>query len=128
MRLLLDTHTFLWWCKDDPRLSLTVLDSLGAANNEVYLSTASAWEIVIKSRLNRLELPSPPSQFVQEMITRHSLAVLPIALKHALHDFVLPSLHSDPFDRLLIGQTITEDMKLVTNDRTILQYEVPTLW
>lgn len=128
MRLLLDTHTFLWWCTDDPRLSLTALDVLGAADTEVYLSSASAWEIAIKTRLKRLELPRPPTEFIPEMISRHSLAVLPVSLTHSLHDFELPSLHSDPFDRLLVAQTVTEDMKLVTNDRAIVQYDVPTLW
>ena len=128
MRLLLDTHAFLWWCTDDPRLSLAVIDSVADASNEVYLSAVSPWEIAIKARLGRLELPSPPRDFVRHMIVRHALAVLPITLDHSLRDFDLPSLHADPFDRLLVCQALAEDMKLVTNDRAIMQYGGPTLW
>jgi PIN domain nuclease of toxin-antitoxin system len=94
----------------------------------VYLSTVSAWEIAIKTRLKRLELPRPPAEFVPEMISRHSLAVLSISLTHTLHEFELPSLHSDPFDRLLVAQAVKEGMQLVTNDRLVVEYDVPTLW
>lgn len=128
MRLLLDTHVFLWWCADDPRLSLAVIDAVANEDNEVYLSAVSGWEIAIKSRLGRLPLPEPPAVFVPRMIERHALAVLPVGLKHTLADFDLPKLHSDPFDRLLVAQAKAEDMTLVTADGAVTQYGVKTLW
>lgn len=128
MRLLLDTHTFLWWCSDDAQLSLAVIDAVGNADNEVWLSVVSAWEIAIKARLGRLPLPEPPSVFVPHMVERHALGVMPIQLKHTLADFELPEHHHDPFDRLLVAQALSEGMTLVTDDRAVSQYPVETLW
>lgn len=128
MRLLLDTHAFLWWCADDPRLSLSVIDAVSSEENEVYLSVVSGWEIAIKNRLGRLPLPEKPGSFVPRMIERHSLAVLPVNLRHSLLDAELPGLHSDPFDRLLVAQAVLEDMKLVTDDRVVTSYPIRTLW
>ncbi len=128
MKLLLDTHAFLWWCSDDARLSLRAIDAVGNADNEVWFSVASAWEIAIKARLGRLPLPEPPDTFVPRMIDHHALGVLPIHLKHTLADFELPAHHHDPFDRLLVTQAAAEGMKLVTNDHLMSQYPVDTLW
>lgn len=128
MKLLLDTHAFLWWCADDPRLSLSVIDAVGSEENEVYLSVVSGWEIAIKNRLGRLPLPEKPGTFVPQMIERHSLAVLPVGLRHSLFDAELPVFHNDPFDRLLVAQAVLEDMTLVTDDRAVTSYPVKSLW
>jgi PIN domain nuclease of toxin-antitoxin system len=128
VRLLLDTHTFLWWCADDPRLTLPVIDAVGSQENEVYLSVVSGWEIAIKSRLGRLPLPEQAGKFVRRMIERHALAVLPVNLAHTLLDADLPAIHNDPFDRLLVAQAKLEGMTLVTDDRVVTQYAVETLW
>lgn len=128
MRLLLDTHVVLWWCADDGRLSTTVRTAVGSADNEVYFSVVSGWEIAIKARLGRLPLPEAPDEFVPLMLKRHAFTVLPITLKHVLADYSLPQHHSDPFDRLLAAQAANGDMTLVTNDRALSEYPVKTLW
>lgn len=128
MKLLLDTHTFLWWCADHAQLSKGVRDAVGDASNEVYLSVVSGWEIAIKSRLGRLPLTEPPSVFVPRMVERHALGILTIGLKHVLADHDLPPVHHDPFDRLLVAQALAEEMILVTNDEAIAKYPAATLW
>ncbi|MDT3680961.1 MAG: type II toxin-antitoxin system VapC family toxin [Truepera sp.] len=128
MRLLLDTHAFLWWCANDPRLSTKVTAAVGDGDNEVYFSAVSGWEIAIKSRLGRLDLPEAPTEFVPRMLQLHAFGVLPITLRHALSDFQLPAVHPDPFDRLLVSQAQVEGLTLVTNDRAMGKYDVATFW
>lgn len=128
MRLLLDTHTFLWWCADDPSLSQLAREHIAESNNEVYLSAVSAWEIAIKARLGKLPLPDKPDKFVAAMLKRHGFGVLTISMKHVLADHDLPTHHSDPFDRLLIAQAIIEDLSLISNDAKLANYPVTVLW
>ncbi len=128
MSLLLDTHTFLWWCADDPKLSTTARNAISQANQRVLFSVVSAWEIAIKTRLGKLTLPSPPQLFMTSMLKRHRFEVLEISLAHATAEFNLPSHHADPFDRLLIVQAQQEELTLVTNDGHIERYKIVTLW
>ena len=128
MRLLLDTHTFLWWTADDPKLSSGAEAAIASATNEVLVSAVNGWEIAIKARLGKLPLPEAPDLFVARMVQRHAFGVLPVSLTHALHEYHLPTHHSDPFDRLLIAQAQLEKLTLVTNDALVAQYNVSTLW
>ena len=128
MRLLLDTHTFLWWCANSPQLSKEAADAIADGNNDVYVSAVNGWEIAIKARLGKLPLPDKPDVFMTSMLKRHAFGVLPISLGHAVGEYDLPTHHSDPFDRLLISQTQLEGMTLVTNDAQINRYGVSTLW
>ena len=128
MRLLLDTHAFLWWCADDPRLTETVLQTVADADNEVFVSAVTGWEIAIKTRLGKLPLGEEPNAFMTHMLARHAFGVLPISLRHTLRDFSLPTHHSDPFDRLLVAQAQLEALTLITDDGQIVKYDVPTLW
>lgn len=128
MRLLLDTHAFLWWCADDPRLTETVLQTVATADSEVFVSAVTGWEIAIKTRLGKLPLGEAPDAFITRMLARHAFGVLPISLRHTLRDYSLPTHHSDPFDRLLVAQAQLEALTLVTNDDKISRYDVPTLW
>lgn len=128
MRALLDTHTFLWWNTDDPRLSWTARETIADGRNEIYLSVASAWEIAIKAARGSLILPQPPEQYVSDRLRLHRLAVLTIHLRHALHVYDLPMIHRDPFDRLLIAQSQLEDLPLLTADPEIKQYDVTVVW
>ena len=128
MRLLLDTHAFLWWCASDSKLSSRAHAAIADADHEVHLSVVSGWEIAIKARLGRLPLPSAPEAFVRSMLERHAFTVLPITMRHALADFRLPVHHGDPFDRLLVAQASAENLTLVTNDALVQRYEVPWLW
>lgn len=128
MRALLDTHTFLWWNTDDPRLSGAAREAIADGGNEIFLSAASAWEIAIKTARGRLSLPDPPEVYVADRLTRHRFQALPIQLSHALRVFSLPDLHRDPFDRLLIVQSQMEDMPLLTADADLSKYEVDVIW
>ncbi len=128
MRLLLDTHAFLWWVGDDDRLSKDVREALALADNEVFISVASSWEMAIKVRLGRLNLNEPLEGFVTRQIKLNALSVLPVDLQHTFTLQRLPVHHRDPFDRILIAQALAIDATLVTRDRLIGQYSVPVLW
>jgi PIN domain nuclease of toxin-antitoxin system len=128
MKALLDTHTFLWWNIDDERLSLKARQVIEDAQNEIYLSAASAWEIAIKAARGRLELPETPEHYVSKRMAYHHFLPLPIQLSHALYVYNLPNLHPDPFDRLLIAQSLLEGIPLLTSDVEISRYEVDIIW
>ncbi len=118
MRLLLDTHAFLFWCGDDPRLGETERQAIGDGANEVLLSAASVWEMAIKQALGRLQVPEPPSAAV----ARLGIGRLAVAFEHAEATVLLPPLHRDPFDRLLVAQARSEGLTLVTRDPLIRTY------
>ena len=128
MRVLLDTHTFLWWNTDDPRLSPVAREVIADGRNELYLSVASAWEIAIKAARGSLILPEPPEQYVPSRLRLHHMSVLAIQLRHALHVYDLPLIHRDPFDRLLIAQSRLEELPLLTADPDIRHYDVNVVW
>ena len=128
MDALLDTHTFLWWNMDDPRLSPLAREIISDGRNTIYLSAASAWEIAIKTSRGRLILPEPPDRYVTSRINKNNFQPLPIHLSHALHIFQLPDLHRDPFDRLLISQCQLEDLPLLSSDPIINQYDLKVIW
>jgi len=124
VRLLLDTHVFLWWLADDDRLKGGERAAIRDPGNDVYLSAASIWEIVIKEALGRLRVPELPSVAA----SRLGLQPLPITFEHAEATATLPPLHGDPFDRLLMAQAKTESLTLVSYDGAIRAYEgVPLL-
>ncbi len=128
MRLLLDTHTFLWWSANDPQLSGAARGAIASGDNDVYVSAVNGWEISIKARLGKLPLPEEPAKFMTRLMSRHGFAALPITLAHAVHEFGLPPHHADPFDRLLVAQAQLEDLVLVTNDPVVGRYAIETLW
>lgn len=127
-RLLLDTHTFLWWIDDAPELSETARQAISNADNECFISVASCWEMAIKSSLGKLSLSKPVDRFVLEQITENGFLMLNIELRHAAKVESLPFHHRDPFDRLLIGQAISDKLTLVTADRMFSHYEIPLIW
>jgi PIN domain nuclease of toxin-antitoxin system len=128
MRLLLDTCTFLWIVADAPALPRRARALFQSADNEVYLSAASAWEIAVKHGLGRLPLPDPPEQFVRDMREAHGVASLPVEEESALHVSRLPALHRDPFDRMLVSQAIVHGLTILTPDPLITQYPGRTAW
>jgi PIN domain nuclease of toxin-antitoxin system len=128
MHLLLDTHTFLWWNLNDPHLSDAARHYIADGGNEIFVSAASAWEIAIKAARGRLRLPEPPDRYVASRMALHRFQALPVQVTHALHVFHLPSLHQDPFDRLLVAQSQLEGLPLVTADPAIGQYDVTIVW
>ena len=127
-RLLLDTHVFLWLVGDDPRLSMTARRSLVASDSELFLSTASAWEIAIKTGLGRLTFNRDLESFMADHLTANRITPLPISLEHAIYVGCLPDHHRDPFDRLLVAQCVLEGMAVVSGDRMMAKYGVEVVW
>jgi PIN domain nuclease of toxin-antitoxin system len=124
VRLLLDTHTLLWWRDDSPRLSSRARSEIADATNEILVSVATLWEISIKRVLGKLSFPDD----LEEVVREESFGLVPISFQHPRRLETLPGLHRDPFDRMLVAQALTEGAPLVTNDRALLAYGAPTLW
>jgi len=119
MRLLLDTHILLWWVMADRRLSKVIAKVLTSAENDIAVSAASLWEITIKRALGRLEIDLDE---LVSTIAADGFSELPMRFVHARKLEVLPRHHDDPFDRILIAQSIVEGRRLVTTDQAILDY------
>jgi PIN domain nuclease of toxin-antitoxin system len=128
MRLLLDTCTFLWLVSGAPELSARAREVFADPDNDVYLSTVSAWEIAVKHALGRLPLPDAPERFVPSQRQQHGIEPLPLDEESALHLVRLSALHKDPFDRMLVCQALVYGMTLLGPDPLIAQYPVRTLW
>ena len=120
MRLLLDTHTFLWWLGDDSRLGAETRKVVAHAGTVVFVSAASAWEIAIKRALGKLEAPGA----IPDWIRKSGFDPLSIEVDHAVAAAELPPHHKDPFDRILVAQAQLEDLTLVTHDAELDEYDV----
>lgn len=128
MRVLLDTHTFLWWITDDPRLSPHARKIIGDGENALFFSAASGWEVAIKARLGRLRLPDALERFIPEQLALNAIESLPVQMSHALRVHALPDYHRDPFDLLLVAQAQLEGLPILTEDAQIARYQVKTIW
>lgn len=128
MRLLLDTHAFLWWVADDERLSPRAAALIAEPSNEVLVSAATAWEVVVKSALGRVEVPTPVDRFLTAQIEANAFIPLPIHMRHTLGLAALPQIHRDPFDRILVAQAVAEDLTIVSRDRVMDGYPVTVEW
>jgi PIN domain nuclease of toxin-antitoxin system len=123
MNLLLDTHVLLWWLDDPAQLSQAADVAIRDMANVVYVSAATAWEIVIKKALGKLDAPDN----LDEVLHECRFTPMPITVAHALAVQSLPTYHRDPFDRILIAQANVEGMTIVTRDSKVLQYAVPNV-
>jgi PIN domain nuclease of toxin-antitoxin system len=128
MKALLDTHTFLWWITDDPKLSLRVRGIMSDGENEIFISAVTGWEIAIKTQIGRLKLPDEPQRFILEQLKINGMKSLPIEMRHALHISTLPIHHQDPFDRMLIAQAQLEELPVLSSDPEFGKYEVTIIW
>jgi|SRR5579871_268568 len=128
MKLLIDTHSFLWFVNNAPQLSQTAIDLISDANNQVCLSVASVWEMAIKTSTGKLALAQPVDIFVPDQLQRNDLSLLPIDLPHTLRVASLPFHHKDPFDRLLIAQSLVEALPIISVDSIFDLYGVVRLW
>jgi PIN domain nuclease of toxin-antitoxin system len=128
VKVLLDTHCFLWWISEKEKLNREATRIIARGENTVYFSAASAWEIAIKTSIGKLGLPPPPRSFVPAQVAEQGMTPLPIDQVHALHAGTLPLLHKDPFDRLLVAQARIEDLPILTADRKLLPYGVKVIW
>jgi PIN domain nuclease of toxin-antitoxin system len=129
MRLLLDTHSFLWFLLDDPKLSKTARDSIADPDNDDEISPASYWEIAIKISLKKYSLPEPYEQFMERELATNQFRILPIEPKHTAALTSLPFHHRDPsFDRLIIAQAMVERIPVISRDEAFTAYPVTRIW
>lgn len=128
MRLLLDTHVFIWFVLNPSQLSSEALEAIQNAENQIFLSLASAWEMSIKSGIGKLQLTQPIEPFFQDQARQNRFNILPITLKHIAGVERLPQHHRDPFDRLLIAQSISEGIRLISADHAFSLYPTNPLW
>lgn len=128
MKLLLDTHAFLWFVLKDPNLSATADQLISDPANDVHVSPASHWETAIKIKLGKYSLQRPFQAFMEDAISQNDFTVLPIEIKHTAVLRTMPLHHRDPFDRLIIAQAQTEQMLVVSNDAQFDAYGVQRLW
>jgi len=123
LRLLLDTHVFLWWLNDDSQLGICAKTAIADGKNQVFISAATGWEISIKRALGKLNAPNDLDSFVEDEGFTH----LPVTFFHGSQAGLLPMHHKDPFDRMLIAQAQAEGLQLVTVDEIIQKYGVRTM-
>jgi PIN domain nuclease of toxin-antitoxin system len=128
MRLLLDTHAFLWFVLDNPQLSASAKTLIEEPANDVFVSPATYWEIAIKVRLGKLDLHSSYDDFMHRGIVGNDFAILPIEPGHTSFLTTLPFHHRDPFDRLLVSQAKGENMSIVSADEVLDAYGVQRVW
>jgi PIN domain nuclease of toxin-antitoxin system len=128
VRLLLDTHAFLWWVGADRKLSRRARSTVGSGRNECFVSIASAWEIAIKVGLGSVRVGSSLERFLPEQIAANGFRPLPIDLRHTARVATLPFHHRDPFDRLLVAQALEEELAVVTADPVFTEYGLKRVW
>lgn len=127
MKLLLDTKEFLLYVTDESRLSEPVKHALRCRDNEVFVSVVTCWELAVKQGIGKLSLPEDAARFVPRERSRHLFSPLPLDESDVSVLSRLPSVHRDPFDRMLICQAISRGLTLVTSDSLVLQYPVSVL-
>jgi len=123
LRILLDTHVFIWWDGEDPALSHDLCEAIANPANEIFVSAASVWEIAIKRRRGKIAF----ARGISDAVMDNSFLALPITPDHAEHAGGLPRHHSDPFDRMLIAQAMLEQMTLGTQDAMMRPYGIAVL-
>ena len=128
MKVLLDTCAFLWITTEDEQLSETARQIFKNPKNEMFLSSVSMWEIMVKNGIGKLPLPSPIEEFIAAQRIKHEIETVPLTEKAVFHLGTLPKHHKDPFDRMLICQAIEHDLMILTSDGLIMQYPVKTVW
>jgi PIN domain nuclease of toxin-antitoxin system len=128
VKLLLDTHAFLWWVSASDRISRRARTAIGSARNECFVSIATAWEIAIKLSLGKLRIGGSLDRFLPEQLAANGFQPLAIDLKHAARVATLPFHHRDPFDRLLAAQALEEDLRIVTADPVFARYGLKRVW
>jgi PIN domain nuclease of toxin-antitoxin system len=128
MRLLLDTHAFLWFVTNDPLLSATAQALIADPTNEIVISPASYWEVAIKVSIGKYPLTVPFEQFFAKGIEGNDFSILPVEIRHAAVLASLPMHHKDPFDRMIVSQAIVEQIPVVSVDAAFDPYGVTRLW
>ena len=127
MKILFDTHSFIWWGSEPERLSATACDVLANTEHEIFLSVISIWEILIKQMSGKLKLRVSLPEILH-LCDHAELKILAVELQHVLALEPLPNPHRDPFDRLLIAQAAAEDLVVLTADKVFSEYPIRTIW
>jgi len=128
VRVLLDTHAFLWWIAGGERVGAEARTTIGDRDNECLLSLASCWEISVKVSLGKLKVDADLDSFLPEQLAANGFRLLPIGLRHATRVARLPFHHRDPFDRMLVAQALEERLALVSCDEVFDAYGVERVW
>ena len=126
-KFLLDTHTLIWFAQGSPNLSLKAKDLILEISNECFVSSISIWEIAIKTNIGKLDF-SFTFQELELLLTENNIEIISPTIEDFTTYQKLPLLHKDPFDRILIAQTITKGLSIITKDGEFTQYEVPVIW
>ncbi len=128
MKLLLDTHAFLWWVEGTPALGRRARAEVSNPDNEVFVSIASCWELAIKLSLGKLRLTQGLERFIPEQLTRNGFGLLGMEFRHVARVADLPFHHRDPFDRVLVAQALQDELAIVSADRMFRKYGVTVVW
>lgn len=128
MNYLLDTHAFIWWNEGNPQLPAHVRQTLSDRSNQIWLSHASVWEMQIKVQIGKLNLKSPLADLIDQEIRLNRLRLLSIGYDDIMKLSQLPLHHRDPFDRMILAQTLTGSFQLVAKDSEFAPYGVPIFW
>ncbi len=128
MKFIADTHAFIWFVTDSPQLSAPAKKLFESPESERLLSIASVWEIAIKTNLGKLSFDRPLEQFLPEQIALNYVRLLDISLSHALRIANLPIHHRDPFDRMIVAQSLTENLPVLSNDNALDAYGIKRIW
>ena len=128
MKLLLDTHAFLWWVEGAPALGRRAQAEVSNPDNEVCLSIASCWELAIKLSLGKLRIAQSLDRFIPEQLARNGFELCGVEFRHVARVADLPFHHRDPFDRLLVAQGLLDELAIVSADRVFRKYGVTVVW
>jgi PIN domain nuclease of toxin-antitoxin system len=128
MRVLIDTHIFIWYIQNSERLPSSIATYINDGRNDILLSIASVWEMAIKQSTGKLNLGLPYASFIEEQMRLNSMELLPLRLDHLEVVTTMPFHHRDPFDRLLIAQAMLENIVIISADSTFSSYPVQRIW
>jgi PIN domain nuclease of toxin-antitoxin system len=128
MRALIDTSTFLWFISGNEKLSIDARHYIADLDNQIFISIVSLWEIAIKTSLGKLELLLPFDRLISEHLEQNAITILSIEKAHLFKVINLAFHHRDPFDRLIIAQSLTEQLPVITSDAAFSQYPVQLIW
>jgi PIN domain nuclease of toxin-antitoxin system len=128
MKLLFDTHALIWFAEDSPQFTAAALKAIREEGAEVFCSAANIWEIAIKAAIGKLQLVADLQTEFRSKLAQNNIVFLPIQYEHAARVAVLPFHHRDPFDRLLVAQTLIEDMSLISHDKVLDAYGIRRIW
>lgn len=128
MRLLLDTHAFLWFINDSAELSYEARAAIEDGENELFLSYASLWEMAIKISLGKLSMPEPFDHFINEQVQLNQISLLSFTIPQIAPIATLPFHHRDPFDRMLVAQALSENLPVLSRDAAFDAYSVQRIW